>query len=85
MDGEWRGREAVLEAMQRNFALVENQQPQVEQMISQDNAVVLLLRERGVLKSDGRRYDVRCVQWFQFAGGKIQSIDEIVASEPVTV
>jgi ketosteroid isomerase-like protein len=49
-------------------------------MISQGDSVAVLLRESGVLKSNGQSYNVRGVQWFTFADGKISKIDEIVAA-----
>ena len=80
MDGTWCGRVAVVEATRRNFALVADQQPEIEGMITQGDCVAVLLRESGVLKSNGQAYSIRAVQWFTFAGGKIKRIDEIVAS-----
>jgi ketosteroid isomerase-like protein len=80
MDGTWRGREEVVEATRKNFALVSGQQPEIEGMIAQGDSVAVLLRENGVLKSTGQAYSIRGVQWFTFADGKIKKIDEIVAS-----
>jgi ketosteroid isomerase-like protein len=80
MDGRWRGRNQVVEATRRNFALVAGQQPEIEGMIAQGDSVAMLLRESGVLNSTGQAYSIRCVQWFTFANGKIKRIDEIVAS-----
>ncbi len=80
MDGRWRGRNQVVEATRRNFALVASQQPEIEGMIAQGDSVAVLLRESGVLNSTGQAYSIRCVQWFTFANGKIKRIDQIVAS-----
>jgi ketosteroid isomerase-like protein len=80
MDGRWRGRNAVVEATRKNFALVADQQPEIEGMIAQGDCIAVLLRESGVLKSNGQAYSIRAVQWFTFADGKIKRIDEIVAS-----
>ena len=80
LDGTWRGRHEVVAATRRNFDLLASQKPQIESMISQGDSVAVLLRESGVLKSSGRAYDVRGVQWFTFADGKISKIDEIVAA-----
>jgi len=78
MDGAWRGRDEVVAATRRNFALVANQKPEVESMISQGDSIAVLLRESGIFKSSGQTYSVRGVQWFTFADGKIKKIDEIV-------
>ena len=80
MHGTWRGRKDVVEATRRNFGLLSNQQPEIEDIISQGDRVAILLRETGTLKSDGQAYSVRGVQWFTFADGKIKKIDEILAS-----
>jgi ketosteroid isomerase-like protein len=80
MDGAWRGREQVVAATRNNFEMVDTQQPQVQGMISQGGTVAVLFKESGVFKSDGRKYSLRCVQWFTFVGGKLKSIDEIAAT-----
>ncbi len=80
MHGTWRGRKDVVEATRRNFGLVSGQQPEIDGMIAQGNSVAVLLRETGTLKSTGQAYSLRGVQWFTFADGKIQRIDEILAS-----
>ena len=79
LNGTWRGREAVVAATRANFAMLDEQKPEIESMISQDDRIAVLLRETGVLKSNGHRYTVRGVQWFTFANGKIKKIDEIIA------
>jgi ketosteroid isomerase-like protein len=79
LDGTWRGRDDVVAATRKNFALVANQKPEVESMISQGDSIAVLLRETGIFKSSGRAYSARSVQWFTFADGKIKKIDEIVA------
>jgi ketosteroid isomerase-like protein len=77
MDGNWRGRKAVVEATRKNFASVESQQPEIESIICQGDCAAVLLRESGVLKPTGQAYSIRVVQWFTFADGKISKIDEI--------
>jgi len=83
MQGSWRGRSAVIEAMRRNFGLVTSQQPVIENMISQSDCVGVLLTESGVLKSTGETYRIRAVQWFTFSDGRIKKIDQIAASAPI--
>ena len=80
IDGNWRGRNDVVAAARKNYAQLENQQPEIEAMISQGDSIAVLLRESGVFKSTGQAYSIRGVQWFTFAGGKIKKIDQIVAS-----
>jgi ketosteroid isomerase-like protein len=81
LDGTWRGRDAVIAATRKNFALLANQKPQIESMISQGDRVAVLLRESGIYKSSGQSYSVRGVQWFTFVEGKIRKIEEIIAAE----
>jgi ketosteroid isomerase-like protein len=80
MDGTWRGRDEVVAASRRNFAMLEEEKPEIESMISQGNSIAVLLRDHGVFKSNGQAYSVRGVQWFTFVDGKISKIDEIIAS-----
>jgi len=79
-DGNWRGRNDVVAAARRNFAQIENQQPEIESMISHGDSIAVLLRESGVLKTTKQAYSIRGVQWFTFQNGKIRKIDQIAAS-----
>jgi ketosteroid isomerase-like protein len=79
-DGNWRGRNDVVAAARRNYAQIENQQPEIEAMISNGDSIAVLLRESGMLKSTKQAYSVRGVQWFTFVDGKIRKIDQIAAS-----
>ena len=80
LDGSWRGRDAVVAATRRNFAMLDSQKPEIDGVICQGDRIAVLLRESGVFKTSGEVYSVRGVQWFTFADGKIKKIDEIVAS-----
>jgi ketosteroid isomerase-like protein len=79
LDGSWRGRAEVVAATRKNFALLGVQKPEIESMISEGDSIAVLLHESGVFKTGGEAYDVRAVQWFTFAGGKISRIHEVVA------
>ncbi len=80
MDGNWCGRERVVEAARANFSQVADQKPEIESVISGNNSIAVLFRESGVFKLEGRNYRLRVVQWFTFAERKVKRIDEIVAS-----
>jgi ketosteroid isomerase-like protein len=80
LDGEWRGRAEVVAATRKNFALLGEQKPEIESIISEGDRTAVLLRESGILKANGQPYSVRGVQWFTFADGKIRKIDEIIAT-----
>jgi ketosteroid isomerase-like protein len=79
MDATWRGRDEVVATTRKNFALVAEQKPEIESMVVDGDRVAVLVQERGVFKANGEAYDVRGVQWFTFANGKISRIDEIIA------
>src|ERR1700730_16532981 len=83
LDGTWRGRDEVVAATRKNFAMVTEQKPEIENIISQGDRIACLLRESGFFKANGQPYSVRGVQWFTFADGKIKKIDEIIASSPL--
>ena len=80
LDGTWRGRDEVIAATRKNFALLAEQKPEIENIISEGDRIAVLLRERGLMKANGQAYSVRGVQWFTFVDGKISKIDEIIAS-----
>lgn len=82
MDGTWHGRDAVLNAAKRNYAMVTDQKPVVESIVANGESVAVLLRETGNLRGADETYSVRLVQWFTFAEGKITKIDQVVASVP---
>jgi ketosteroid isomerase-like protein len=83
LDGSWRGRDEVVAATKKNFALLAEQKPEIESMISQGDQIAVMLRESGIFKSNGQAYSVRGVQWFTFAEGKIKKIDEFIAIDGI--
>jgi ketosteroid isomerase-like protein len=80
INGTWRGRQEVLKATHRNYAILNGQQSEIDGTISEGPCVAVLLRESGTLKSSGQAYSIRGVHWFTFADGKIKKIDGIAAS-----
>jgi ketosteroid isomerase-like protein len=80
LDGAWRGRAEVVAATRNNFALLGEQKPEIESIISEGDRTAVLLRESGIFKANGQPYSVRGVQWFTFTDGKIRKIDEIIAT-----
>jgi ketosteroid isomerase-like protein len=79
LNGLWRGRDAVVAATRKNFAMLDDQKPEIDAIVCQGNHIAVLLHESGVWKATGQTYSVRGVQWFTFAAGKIHKIDEIIA------
>ena len=80
MEGSWRGRSDVVAATRRNFALLSDQKPQIEKIVSQGDSVVVLVSESGVLKADGKPYHLRGIQWISFEGGKLKRVEEFLAA-----
>ncbi len=78
MDGAWRGRPRVLQALEQNFGKVEAQKTSTESMVCQGVSIALLITETGRLKVDGRAYHVRGVIWFLFAGERIKRVEEFL-------
>ena len=73
------GAPAFLDAVRRNFAMLEEQKPVLLSVVAQGEAVVCIVREQGRYVEDGRRYDLHAVQEFVFREGKLERIFEICA------
>jgi ketosteroid isomerase-like protein len=76
--GRWRGRAEVGEAIGRNFAMVEDQEPEVHAVVAQGDTVIVVARERGRVRASGRPYELHWVQLFTYRDGKAVRIREIV-------
>jgi len=70
---------AFVDAVRRNFAMLEQQKPVVLSIVAQGEAVVCIVREQGRYVEDGRGYDMHAVQEFVFREGKLARIFEICA------
>lgn len=79
--GVWNGREAVADAVRRNFEMLDAQAPEVVSMSVQNDHVVVILRERGRYVATGLDYSVRCAQVFTVADGLIRRVREIIVEE----
>jgi uncharacterized protein len=73
------GAPAFLDAVRRNFAMLEDQRPVLLSVVAQGEAVVCIVREQGRYAEDGRRYDLHAVQEFVFREGKLERIFEMCA------
>jgi uncharacterized protein len=76
--GRWRGRPEVGEAMRRNFAMVEGQEPEVHAIIAQGDTVVVVAHERGRIRATGSPYSLHWVHVCTFRDGKVVRFREIV-------
>src|SRR5687768_16332600 len=72
--GQWRGREEVLAAAARNYAMVENQQPVIRHIIAQGENVAVVARERGRIRATGREYEVSFMHLFTIRDGRISRV-----------
>lgn len=73
------GAPAFVDAVRRNFAMLEEQKPVVLSIVAQGEAVVCIVREQGRYAEDGRGYDMHAVQEFVFREGKLARVFEICA------
>jgi ketosteroid isomerase-like protein len=73
------GKPALLGAISHNFTALEEQQPEIRDIFSEGDTVVLFGRERGKVRQSGVRYDVEFVERFSFRDGKLASIGIVVA------
>jgi len=78
MDGAWRGRDAVVAAIAANFEKVTEQTSEVEAMVQEGDAIVVLIREQGRWKADGKPYRVRGVIWWTFTGDRLARVEEFL-------
>lgn len=80
MSGSWKGRSAVVAAIESNFGLVTEQNPRVEGFLHDCSSSAVLLRETGRFRASGRRYEIRGVAWYTFEGSLIKRVDEFMTS-----
>ena len=78
--GRWQGRQPVAEAVWRNFALLEDQRPEVSSVVAQGDTVVVVLRERGRVRPTGKDYAFECVQLHTFRDGQSVRVRELVVN-----
>ncbi|HWE35837.1 MAG TPA: nuclear transport factor 2 family protein [Isosphaeraceae bacterium] len=80
--GRWRGRDEVAAAVRGNFAMVEDQWPEVRAVIAQGDTVVIVAHEHGRFRADeggnGTDYALHWVQVFTFRDEKVARFHEII-------
>ena len=74
-----RGIDAVRSAIERNFGTVEEQQPEITNVMGQGDVVVLIGSEQGRIRATGAAYHVQTVHRFTFVGGALAHIQIIAA------
>ncbi len=75
--GSWSGREEAIATLKRNFAMVEDQRPELLGVSAYRDAVLVMARESGVVTATRQPYDVHWVQWFTFRGDRLCRVLEI--------
>jgi uncharacterized protein len=81
--GRWIGREQVLQGAARNYAQLEDQRPEIRQVVAQGDVVTIIGQEKGRLRATGREYNMAWVHVFTFAGGKVTSIYGVCDNAPL--
>lgn len=76
-NGRWVGRTAVLEALGRNFAMVDEQDVQIISVVAQGETVIVIARERGRYRPSGEPYEGEWAQVFGFRDGRLEAMREI--------
>ena len=77
-----RGVAELRTALQQNFASVEDQKPEITNVYSEGDSVVLFGRERGRVRATGQPYHVEFVQRFTFREERLVAVRIIAANEP---
>ena len=76
--GRWWGRADVMDAVRRNFGMLESQAPEVRSVVAQGDVVVVVAHERGRIRTTGAPYSLHWVQVVTFRDGKVARVHEIV-------
>jgi ketosteroid isomerase-like protein len=79
-NGRWAGKAEVRAAIDRNFAMVEDQWVEIRSVVAQGETVVLIARERGRYRPSGQEYEAELAQVYGFRGGKLQTIREVFSA-----
>jgi ketosteroid isomerase-like protein len=76
--GLWRGRADVMDAVRRNFGMLDSQAPEVRSVVAQGDVVAVVAHERGRIRTTGAPYALHWVQIVTFRDGKVARVHEIV-------
>lgn len=83
MSGAWTGREAVLEALRRNFSMVMDQRPKIIDVVESDGKIAVRFEEGGRFRRTRQLYAMRGLQWFQFEDGRLKYFEQYLQPIPV--
>jgi ketosteroid isomerase-like protein len=76
------GVDQLRRAIAHNFGSVEDQRPELLNVITDGNTLVLFGRETGRVRATGHAYDMQFVHRFTFRGDQLASIRIIAAKTP---
>jgi len=74
-----RGIAELRDALAINFQSVVNQEPEINTVVTEEDVLVMIGRERGQLRETGLSYEVEFVHRFTFRDGRLIGIRVIVA------
>ncbi len=69
-----KGKQAVMQAAIRNYALLEVQKPELISLVAKGDVVVVVAKESGKVCATQREYELHFIQHFTFCDGKIAKI-----------
>lgn len=73
------GASALREALVQNFGSVDNQRPEIRDVFTEGDTVILFGRERGVIRTTGLAYHVEFVERFTFRHGRLAAVRIVAA------
>lgn len=83
MTGSARGPGPIMQRVRENFALVEDQTPQIVSIGADGETVTVAGREEGTLRATGERYAMNWVHQFTFRDDRIARFHEVL--DPVSL
>jgi uncharacterized protein len=81
--GAVRGRGEVARVLQKSFATVQDQQPEVRQVIAKEDIVTVHGHERGIHQPSGKPYETSWVHVFTLRDGKVAKFHEEFDHAPI--
>ena len=66
-------------ALTQNFGSVTDQRPEVREIFTESDTVILFGRERGVIRQSGLAYDVEFVERFSFRDHRLSAVRIVAA------
>jgi ketosteroid isomerase-like protein len=84
MVGTRRGPADVIDAIRSNFALLQDQYPEVDTVVAQGDTVVVTGRETGRYRATGQPYELQWMHAFTLQDGRLRRIRELFDSTSLT-